>query len=98
MVYKYDDYKFIKFVESQNKKYKYMAILQHKKNNNYVSVRFGGSKNTIPYRDTALKIYNGNYNKKNQERYKKANINKNLKDWTPAHFTWTRLYSLPVPK
>ena len=98
MVFLKSDYDFIKFIKSNNTKHKYKAILQNKLTNKYVSVNFGGNHKTIPYRDTALKLYEGNYNKKKQTAYKKRTINKNLDDWTPARFTWTRLYSLPLPK
>lgn len=98
MVFKKSEYNFIKFIKSNNKKHKYKSILQNKQTNKYVSVNFGGSHKTVPYRDTALKLYEGNYDTKKQTAYKNRTKNKNLDDWTPARFTWTRLYSLELPK
>lgn len=99
MVYTKKDYNFIKFEKSNRKNNKYIAILKNKKTNKIVKVYFGNP-NYQQYRDTTgLKLFSDkdHYDTKRQNSFKARFKHHNLTDWTPSHFSWTRLWSLKVP-
>jgi hypothetical protein len=95
MGYSKQEYKFVRFVKSKNKRKKYSAILQNKKTKREVKVDFGAIKPYEQYKDsTGLGLYSkyGHNDKKRRDSYRARHKNDNLQDYSACWFAWKYLW------
>ena len=99
MGYSKQEYKFVRFIKSKNKRKKYSAILQNKKTKREVKVDFGAIKpDGTPYEQykdsTGLGLYSKyNHNdKKRRDSYRARHKNDNLNEYSAGYFAWHFLW------
>ena len=91
-MYSQTDYRFDRFVKSENKTKKYTAILAHRNTGRKVKVHFGGIRlNGTPYeqyRDSALGLYSkwDHEDKDRRRRWLSRHANDGFKPYSASYF------------